>query len=597
LKTGLDRGQEAQRGCAIKFSHIDLVSGALKRQAEAKSAQASFAEYFKLVARTKSGEPLILDPEIMVTAEAADRAFQSGRSFFDEQGRGSAKSLTGVYFHAWLISKFPSLTVGHFSTNDQYAEDRNEWLADVLRSKEHLEVFGEEGRLLESQSNRRQTTVRGNPRAKSNPNVEAKGILGARAGSRYDRLWIDDVVDLFTSLAHPSMLKSVRDSYRITVQKMLVDWRTLGHGVGRTGVGLLWYSGTPYACDDLHDDLVTRAKMGATKTSGDEFAQVWESDRSVYRRLAFGGNEEGFYSPIPNVISSDFLREAYADGPRAYEMAYMLKPVGAGEKPFSKIFYWVPDTFQSPPSLADDLGYIPAVLPQSEWMAKTRAWPRIMAIDPGFTDKKTSSFTGYVIATLAPDNRIYVLYANQMRHRWDQSQNILIKAAQSWGVDTICIEAAAQQIALVTLFRDKGFPNVKPIPPNNQQKYRRAWDVSGEVNGGRVVLPGTVTTEIVEGKRISRIGPNQNKSYGQVNLLAEHAFACPAVAGSDLLDAFVYAVQELRSRRAPESYASEMKPFGDAMARQRMEAFKEQVFGPEYPDGMIEEASVFADCM
>lgn len=592
----------------LKCQSVDLVSGALARQERAKSARDSFVSYFRLVGRTQSGEPIIWDPEIIRTAEAAERAFWAGKNFVDEQGRGSAKSMTGWHFHAWLVSKFPAITVGHFSTNDQYAEDRNERLQDVLRSARHIEVFGDEGRIYEAQSNRRQTTVRGNPRAKSNPNVEAKGVLGARVGPRYDRLWLDDVVDLRTSIAQPAMLQAVKDAFRITIQKMLVDWRKLGHGIGRTGVGLSWFSGTPYAENDLHDEIVTKARKNAKKVSGDEFAQVWENQRSIYRRMVFGGPEENFYSPIPNVISPEFLAEAYEDNIRAFEMSYMLKAIGVGEKPFTKVFYWLPGNFKPWPEVVGDLGYCPPPLPREQWDSSTRSWPRIMCVDPGFTESKASSFTGLCIGTLGSDNRIYVLYADQMKKQWDKARERVLWLAKAFRVDQLFIEGGAQQSALLSYFRDAGLRNIESVSTKGKGKQVRAVDVSGEVNSGRVLLPGRVAWTTGSGRKVYSLRPakkawydkaaekKRGEPYGDIQALANQILAYPGLEHNDLMDAFVYCVQKLRERSKPrgEYMAVPYESAQAAVTARRMQLARDACFGAKPKGSPATEWAVFA---
>jgi len=226
-----------------------------------------------------------------------------------------------------------------------------------------------------------------------------------------------------------------------------------------------------------------------------------------------------------------------------------------------------------------------------------------MAVDPGFTKSKTSCYTGVCIGTLAPTNTIYVIYADQFRETWDDARERVLQLAKGFRVDTLYIEGGAQQSALLSYFREHGIRRVESVSTSGLSKKVRAHDVSGEVNAGRVVLPGLATWAVKSGAKLWTVQPTHRarydklakkvtgQPYGDIEELVQQMRAYPGLEHNDLIDAFVYCIQQLRERMAPAS--EQPAPLRTDMVT-RWQAMESRIFGAEPKPNENEEWLVLA---
>jgi hypothetical protein len=589
----------------IDLRTFDWSAANIAERKRAKSARESFVVYFQAVGRTEAGEPLKLDPEILKSAEAMEQGFFAGLDAVFEQGRGTLKSTLGVYFHAWMFGNYPWMTVGHFSCSEDKAKRRNKWLQKALGQDEHTQIFGKDGSFDRKRSNQKQTTVRGNKGAV--PNVIVSGIEAARAGPHFHRLWFDDVVDENTSLVQPAKLEVIKSKFFTTIKPMLYDAETLGHGVGKTGVGRYVYFGTPYAEDDLHDHICKTAREQLPVVDANRFSQVNIGVRAMYRRLAFGGPDDGFFNPVPSCFSTTELRAEWQANERAYKLSRMLIAIGIGEKPFSTprpANYWLPERWTMRPDCLEQLGEAPHVLPSLELESDTHKWPRLCVVDPAFKEKTTSCYTGMTIATLGPDGTIYVLFTKQFKLLWDKAREEIAMRFRQYKCDRLLIEDVAQQSACLSWFReqkDGSGRNIicESIVPAGASKLARARDVSGDWNQGRVCIPGRINYAERLGKMIFDIGPvtdrggATSKSYGHIGELLAQMASFPARGFCDLLDSFVYAIQEFRRGLPPVEPAPAPVDLTDT--QRSFNAASRAMFGPEPKEEKEPEWACFVE--
>ncbi|MFH0908199.1 MAG: hypothetical protein V1929_05500, partial [bacterium] len=527
------------------------------------------------VGRARSGEKLRLDPTFLDGCAEAERAYREAKNYCDEESRGLLKSTKGILFHAWVLGLFPNMSIGHFSNRDEEGEDRNAWLQEVMRSAEYKAVFPQKKCWLIERGKHAcslgRTTLHGKTN-KSNPNVQAKGIESARAGPHFDRLWIDDVVDERTSIVMPAKKTHIKNTYYNIIEKM-VDDPVIGKRIGKPWQGLSYFSGTPYATDDLWAEIVRRARANP--------------DRWVYRRLACGGPPD-FYSPMPNVLSPETLRERFESSERAYRMAYMLEPLGEGERIFTRIHFWLPANFSVKSKLVDTLGYKPGAFDYDQLKPEKRTWPCLMAVDPGFSEGRGSCFTGITVGMLSPEGVAYIVYALQFRAAWNEGRERVRAVADRFKPNRFLLESGAQQIAALGYFQEHGIPFAEAVGTDNRKKWVRALDVAGHVNDGRVMIPGRAAPDGLS------VHPLMHASYGNIPLLYSHLATCPVVDNWDLIDSFVYCIQGLCG--GPRPIIAPRPKVVDVNA-ERWEVLSKRMFGEDDPqdrdeswDAVMEES-------
>jgi len=520
----------------------------------AEDARESFKAYMHLAGRTEHGQKLITDAVFDRGCDLLQQAYREGRDFRNEEHRGARKTTRNIGWMAWCIGRDVNLSILYTTNREDEANLRGRWLQQLLTSEEHLRVFPNAG-LLRTASNAANTTVRGKTN-RGAPNVHVSGISGARAGPHYDMLILDDVCDQKSSIAYPAMKENIKATYRATVRPMLNDRMV---ACGRAGVGMQVNSGTVYAPDDLNAETAAAAKA--------------DPKRWLYFRTACGGPPD-FVSPCPKILSSEALRQLYHEHARAYEMNYMLLPIADSERPFRRIWYYLLDPATA--AQVRDIGYTPAVLPEEErWGAPNPQWMRVMAVDPGFAGKRHSSASGIVVSALGVGGYGYILYSSKARQPWDEVVDLIPEIYKRGKVSRLRIEEAGTQIAVLSHLRSKGIPYVEGASTGSASKEYRAQDIAGEVNQGRVLMPGRMYQ-----------GPDGRWHIVPANAatreLVDDALAFPGVAQKDLIDAFVYNVQALREMAAPrEASAAPERSF----VQERFAALRELCFGgqPEPP--------------
>jgi len=544
----------------------------------AQSLRDSFVSYFKHCGRNREGVPLLLDPERLRSAEAFERAYFAGKDYIEEALRGSLKTTQAVYAHSWMLGRNPNLTFLHYSCKNDEAFQRNLWLQAALRQDEHRTIFGERGSLSVNNCSQYKTVVRGNDRRNANPNVLACGIEAARAGPHKHRLWGDDLVDERNTVAEPAKIAVVRNAWNYTVLPML-DSRSLCEQLNIEAGGCVYYNGTPYTENDLHTDLIRAVRKNIRWIHQSALSEYGETDTAVYRRIVAGGPEEGFASPIPSLLTPDELRAEWELNERAFDLTRRLLPLGLGEKPFRRIYYWIFPSWdlKAWPALARNIGYRPAQPPDLQLNPKTRTWPTALVVDPGFTEGRESSYTGYVIVSLGDDGRVYVLHGARVRRNWDETLDMLIETAKQWNVRRVVLEAAAQQTGVLRLFKNAGLM-CEGISHGNKSKWLRAMDVSADVNSGRVVFPGWVDVKATP-PNIVPMPTLADYDCGDMKTLVSclNTFPAGPIADRDMVDAVVYGIQVMRERSAP--FAPRRKRPNETDEMERIRRGREQIFG------------------
>jgi len=531
-------------------------------KSDAADARESFPAYLAFAGRSEHGSKLRLDPPMIEGAKDMERAYREGKDYANQESRGLLKTSRNVAFLAWVTGRDPNLSTTYITNRKRESESRNKWLQAQMSTGEHRAVFGEKGTPLVTGCNASSTTIKGKA-SRNSPNVHASGIEGERGGDHYDLIMCDDVCDEKSSLAQPMRKYSIKQIYHTTIMPMLNDRNV---AAGRLGVGMKIHTGTVYATDDLNADIVKVAQNNP--------------DTWVYRRLACGGPPD-FFTPCPSVISSATLRGLWTQSPRAYEMNYMLVAITEGERPFRNIHYWLPEGWKTSNRQVQDLGFLPIFLPRKEYGRSLESeWFCGMAVDPGFTDKRGSSATGIIIWKLGLDRHIYLLFASKKRQAWDKTVDEIPRLYADYRCNECLIEDAAQQVSVQSQLREKGILNVRGVSTGSKSKEIRAMDVSGEVNFGRVLLPGTM--ERVDGKW-TMLPINR-----EIEVLRDDLLAFPGIEQKDLVDAFVYGVQSARERMAPR--AEEEQPAKENWEQRAIRLYLEEHTAPaEDPERPTDE--------
>lgn len=527
----------------------------------ASAAADSFPAYLKLCGRAEDGTKLKLDQADFDCAKDMERAYREKKDYFASVSRGGRKTTRNLAFAAWLIGRDPDFTIIYITHIDDLAHQRNRWLQAILRSRAHASVFPN-AVLRKKGSNAGCTIVTGKTDDAS-PNILAMGIDGARAGYHVKCRIVDDVCDPKSSLTQPARKSIIKEIF-YTSSGPTLDKRTLEPE--RAGVGMTIFTGTPYATDDLNAEVEAVAKIGTN---------AW-----VYNRIACGGPLDGFHSPFPGTYSPADLKIEHDRNPRAYGMNYELRPLRDSERPFRSPQYYLDEQALTPQQI-EDLGGVPPMLSYSD----SKAWQQIMAVDPGFVDKKGSSCTGINIGVVGPDH-IYVPFCLKVQQAWDLTVHRIPEIYKEFGITRFLVEEAAQQIALQTHFRDLGIPYVESAKTGNLSKEIRAQDVAPAVNSGRVLLRGRLHQSEMTGKW--EIIPADSS----METLRDDLLSWPGVLAKDLVDSFVYMVQACCEMGRPSSITA---PPMETMQQERTRQWKERMFGVgNTPDTATPEWRVYA---
>lgn len=564
----------------------------------------------------------------MEDAAVLESAYRDGKSLWSEQPRATLKTTTRVAFISWMVGRDPQISILYVTNRDKEAKDRNLWIQGVMHTADYRRVFGQKAALLQRACNASKTTVRGKT-MRSKANVEVTGVGSVRAGEHYDCAYVDDVCDTTTSHLQPARKAGIKKVYDEQIDAQVNPSHT---GRGRLGVGLVFGCGTTYAADDLNADLSDEAKHGHEQNGAwrfhrtavtldipddpDEYPQkdtqtgtIWRIARrhdperhrpfesyetplpeyggQTPKELITSGRWEtlpaDIITPYPTVLPLDYLYAKYAGGrrERSFRLNYCLEPVGEDEKPFHRLFYSLPEKWIANgkemgkwSEQVAAFGYEPPALPPPEDMT---AWYRLMAVDPGFSEKKDSSCTGVCIGALAPDGNIFILYATKFKHRWEKTLDKICDLHGRYGCNALVFEIAGQQEAAFNslekeLRQVRGIQGIDRISPANQSKVARAKLISDQVNNGYVYLPGRVDP--------TRRGQWRLMASPRAKDLPADLLAFPATEEEDLVDAFVYCITRLRERSA--SMPRQDKSAGSieaAVNRRRMKALDAIRFG------------------
>jgi len=394
------------------------------------------------------------------------------------------------------------------------------------------------------------------------------------------------VCDVKTSFVQSARKESVKETFYGT---LLPERNPPSVGGGRKAVGLIFGQGTTYAEDDLNAVLSKLAK---------------ESPDWMYRyvpcRLNMTDAGPVFETPYPHVLPVSYLAEQYALNERAFRMNYCLEEVGADEKPFTSLHFYLPERWiQRAKELrkwseqVEAFGYEPPPMPIDELENPQKSrWFRLLAVDPGFSEKRKSSCTGICVGALAPNGDIFILHASKRRRRWDTTVQEIVKVYKQYACDLMVIEAAAQQEAAFyslekELKSEHGIARIQRISPGNRSKLERAMFIAPRVNGGHVFFGGRVG---------SRVGWDLVPD-GKSKTLCEDLLAFPVVEETDLVDAFVYCVTALREKAQPRLRQQEAVMTGtpwETEMVQRLAAARARCFGrPEQQKSPALEYRVF----
>jgi len=444
---------------------------------------------------------------------------------------------------AWLIGRDPQITILYCTNRDEEAKRRNLWCLGVMSTEDYERVFGAKALPLRSKCSASKITCKGKA-DRNDANVQVFGIEGIRAGEHYDIAIVDDVCDTRSSHSQPAKKANIKEVFH---QQVTAQVNPRSMGMGRLGVGQIFGQGTSYADDDLNSELGRTAK------------ESMEADgRWIYHRVAcvYNVTESGVTAttPYPTVLPEEKLIEEWESNQRAAEMNYALLAVGADEKPFESVHFYLHEKYVQQAKewgiwseQVGAFGYEPGMLPWAEVESPDESgWFRIMVIDPGFSEKADSSCTGICIGGLAPNGDIYILYGGKRRQRWNKTVQEIPQLYQKYGCDLCLFEVAGQQEAAFyslekELKADCGVARIETVKPGNRGKTERAQFIGPRVNAGRVLLEGHTWG----GNTAKKIGPTKSSKA-----LYDDLLAFPACAEADLVDAFVYLVQELRPRAA-----------------------------------------------
>ncbi len=489
-----------------------------------------------------------------------EQAYRESQGFRNEEHRGARKTTRNVAFIAWAIGRDPNLTWVYLTNREDEAVTRNRWLQSLLISDDHRRVFPQ-ATLLADRSNAGKTTVRGKSNREA-PNVWMMGIESCRAGQHVNAGILDDVCDEKSSLAQMARKVGIKRIFYTTVLPYFDDPITAR---GRLGIGFRTISGTVYAPDDLNGETAQMAKN--------------DPERWLYHRSACGG-PPNFDSPCPLILSPEHLRELWNLNPRAYEMNYQLLPISDTERPFRQLYYYLPAGWRLTEKQTRDIGYTPVVLPNSFALGGvTLTWPTLMSIDPGFSSK--SGATGMVFGTLAPGGHLLIRYASKKRQPWDRTLTDIPPLFKKYHVTRTLVEEAGSQSTCLFQLRERGI-YADAVHPAGRSKEERAAFVGGEVNLGRVLLPGMM---------VESGGKWSIRPYGEwARELADDLMAFPGIQEKDRVDAFVYLVEAARQGGVP---ATNIEKKTMTEWQERVDYFNRMIFEKPPQPGEIPELAVF----
>lgn len=115
------------------------------------------------------------------------------------------------------------------------------------------------------------------------------------------------------------------------------------------------------------------------------------------------------------------------------------------------------------------------ITPGSPISAEFAQAPVLISVDPAFTLRKTSDFTGIVVSKCLSDNNVYILEAKGIKGNPDMVvKEIMNSANQYMKVDRILIEAQSSQMMLMDLLsaemkRQNKFYVINEVRPDNNE--------------------------------------------------------------------------------------------------------------------------------
>ncbi len=461
------------------------------------------------------------DAELLpVTCPACGQENCAGpRNLHVEGPRGSGKT---AFAQLWLAFRL-GLDLYHdirpqaliIGANADEAAIRCVAVAMIMRRKRHTACFGKKATPLAKHPKRNIVF-----KSKEPALVFAYGILGVPPGMHVDYIWLDDICNQNNTMLKPSMMKKITEKYTNVVAESDLPWSVTN------------FIGTPWRTGDLNSFL--RKFANARPES--------------WRRLTItsGGPDDKppFWSFWPERFSPRTLEEKYDLDPRAYRRAFMMQEVLDEEIVFKNIHFYVQDSPDRP--LTQSQKAVIGRSPILRVKPHETKWPRILALDPGFTgaesNTKNRSKSGICVFGYNLDEwRIYTFYAEEDYWAPRHLKKKVLQLCRQYRVDTLAIEKGGAQIELINWFEDRGLTVLPYNPTLYGSKELRKMPIADAVNSGQVVLRGYTPIHRRDGTQFSELTlmavPGQSSLY-------EGLMIFPAEL-RDIVDAFEIGIRTL----------------------------------------------------
>lgn len=289
---------------------------------------------------------------------------------------GHGKSTNMRYFAAWEIGNHPEFRTLYITDKREKAEAALTTVWNIIRSERYRAVFPDIrvlGRTDKAKENAGSFTVARKNVFARDPTFFAAGIRGTVQGSRFDRIYGDDVCP-----------EDVRDQPNI--RRMCVSkWNSVIEGrVGDSHARIRMIC-TPWHPDDVAGTIIRDAEEGRRDN--------W---RIEIDRFRICDDENGKAVPIwPEQWPTKFLEEQKIKLGAEYEYLFRLKFASTSMQVVSRL--WPYNAKREPATVADQK--------IQQMLRKSERW---LSIDPAGTTGYNSSETGVVEVSLGFDRQAYV---------------------------------------------------------------------------------------------------------------------------------------------------------------------------------------------
>ena len=351
--------------------------------------------------------------------------------------------LTSEYFAAWYLGRNPSHQIIACTYSDERAQDTGLMVKHLVEDELHRKVFPTCVLRKDSASKKKLSTSR-------NGNYFSVGVGGPIVGRGAHLLLLDDLI------------KSREEAESALIKRRILQWY---RGTAYTRLmpgGVIVFITTRWSFDDLAGTLLAE--------EGDQWVllnlpAVAEEDHDIIGRM----RGEALW---PEMYPLDVLEKTKESiGIREWNAQYQQRPVGE-EGGIIKLD-WL-GTYTEPPE---------------------KPLRRIQSWDTAYTDKAINDPS--CCLTIDEYNGYYYIRDRFNKHLdYAGVRNAIQKQYDDWKPSLVLIENRASGTSLVQELKNTRIPIKAITPTSMQNKMVRAYNVSGIIEAGKVLLPRTAPWKI-----------------------------------------------------------------------------------------------------